>query len=212
MMNTQQAYNLWSSQYDTNKNKTRDLEAAALRQTLKDMQFRNCLEVGCGTGKNTVWLAEKAERVTAVDFSEKMLQKAAEKVPPGATVLFKQADITRPWDFAGGNYDLVSFSLVLEHISDLGHVFNQAASVLEGGGCIYVGELHPFKQYEGTKARFDLEGERHIVECFDHHVSDFVHAAQKSGLNLQRLDEHFDNGERRGVPRILTLLFQKPMP
>jgi ubiquinone/menaquinone biosynthesis C-methylase UbiE len=55
-MSIQKAYDNWSSQYDNNDNKTRDLEARALQETLAGIQFTNCLEIGCGTGKNTAWL------------------------------------------------------------------------------------------------------------------------------------------------------------
>jgi trans-aconitate methyltransferase len=63
-MNVRKAYNTWSSQYDTDENKTRDLEAIALRTTLHTIQLRNCLEIGCGTSKNTEWLISKAHHVT----------------------------------------------------------------------------------------------------------------------------------------------------
>ena len=79
-MNVKEAYNNWASQYDTNLNKTRDLEARSLRSMLMGITFDNCLEIGCGTGKNTVWLVEKAKKVTAVDLSEEMLAKARQKV------------------------------------------------------------------------------------------------------------------------------------
>ncbi|HEY1024796.1 MAG TPA: class I SAM-dependent methyltransferase [Sphingobacteriaceae bacterium] len=59
-MNTQSAYDLWSAQYDTNENKTRDLEGKALREVLSSYSFNNVLEIGCGTGKNTQYLLEKA--------------------------------------------------------------------------------------------------------------------------------------------------------
>jgi len=72
-MNTRQAYNTWASQYDTNENKTRDVEAKALREILANIPFENCLEIGCGTGKNTEWLIQKAEHITAVDLSDEML-------------------------------------------------------------------------------------------------------------------------------------------
>jgi ubiquinone/menaquinone biosynthesis C-methylase UbiE len=81
-MDTKQAYNAWANQYDCNNNKTRDLEAIALRKTLADISFDNVLEVGCGTGKNTIWFIEKAMHVTAIDLSEEMLTKAKEKISP----------------------------------------------------------------------------------------------------------------------------------
>jgi ubiquinone/menaquinone biosynthesis C-methylase UbiE len=75
-MDVKEAYNIWADQYDTNENKTRDLEAISLREALANVQFENCLEVGCGTGKNTEWLITKAKYITAIDLSEKMLEKA----------------------------------------------------------------------------------------------------------------------------------------
>ncbi|MGX5816923.1 class I SAM-dependent methyltransferase [Chitinophaga lutea] len=208
-METRHAYNNWASQYDRNVNRTRDLEGVALREKLSGIRFGRCLEVGCGTGKNTVWLAEKARRVTAVDFSEEMLAVARAKVAR-PEVQFAQADINAPWDFAeAGVYDLVSFSLVLEHIRDLGPVFGKAAAALRSGGYLYIGELHPFKQYAGTKARFDTEEGRHIVECFNHHVSDFTQLPLSYGFSLLDVDEYFDNDDRYTIPRIFTALLQK---
>ncbi|MGB8192464.1 MAG: class I SAM-dependent methyltransferase [Chitinophagaceae bacterium] len=207
-MNTQQAYNTWASQYDTNENKTRDLEAQSLRESLKDISFDRCLEIGCGTGKNTAWLITQAKHVTAVDFSEEMLSKAKEKITAG-NVNFMQADITAEWNFGNGNYDLVTFSLVLEHIEDLNHIFEQAADVLNPGAHVYIGELHPVKQYMGSKARFETAEGLQIVKCFNHHVSDFVHAGKKNGLMIVDIDEYFDDDNREQVPRIITMLMRK---
>jgi ubiquinone/menaquinone biosynthesis C-methylase UbiE len=207
-MNTQQAYNVWASQYDTNDNKTRDLEAQALRETLAGISFDNCLEIGCGTGKNTGWLISKAKSITAVDFSDEMLAKAREKIVD-TKVQFKQADITVDWTFHNGLYDMVTFSLVLEHIEYLDYIFNQVAKSLNPGGHVYIGELHPFKQYAGSKARFDTDNGQHVVQCYTHNVSDFVQSAKKHGLSLVDLDEYFDNNDRTQIPRVLTLLLRK---
>ncbi|HEU4473091.1 MAG TPA: class I SAM-dependent methyltransferase, partial [Flavisolibacter sp.] len=208
-MNTQQAYDSWASQYDTNHNLTRDLEARALRETLSGISFQHCLEIGCGTGKNTVWLAQKAESVTAVDLSEEMLAHARRKLGEGK-VRFQQADITAGWPFEKEQYDLVSFSLVLEHIRDLDDIFAKAAGSLRSGGALYAGELHPFKQYGGSKARFETEHGTQVVECFTHHISEFTGAAMKHGLSLSCLNEYFDDDDREtGIPRILALLFRK---
>lgn len=203
-----EAYDQWAEQYDTNANRTRDMEAQALRTVLADIPFARCLEIGCGTGKNTEWLVQRATHITAVDFSEGMLGKAREKIG-SPCVQFVQADILAPWDFADGPYDLVTFSLVLEHIADLRPIFQKAAQALAAGGHLYVGELHPFKQYAGTKARFATNEGTRTVTCYDHHVSDFLSAAADSGFALVRLGEHFDADDRGTVPRVLTLLLRK---
>ncbi|RXK57514.1 class I SAM-dependent methyltransferase [Lacibacter luteus] len=208
MKSVQQAYNNWAQQYDTNANKTRDLEARSLRETLTPLSFTHCLEIGCGTGKNTVWLRDKAASVTAVDLSEEMLSKAKEKIT-ATHVQFVQADITQPWSFATKQFDLVGFSLVLEHIEQLSPVLKKAADALTTGGHLYISELHPFKQYSGSKARFETEAGTQVVTCFNHHVSDFLDAAKENGLQLLTLNEYFDEDNRTNIPRLLTLLFQK---
>jgi ubiquinone/menaquinone biosynthesis C-methylase UbiE len=207
-MDTRTAYNNWSQQYDTNENKTRDLEAHALRITLHPIDFKNVLEIGCGTGKNTVWLITKAKQVTAVDLSEAMLAKAATKINDEA-VQFIQADITQQWSFAKKGYDLVTFSLVLEHIQNLDHIFGELSNYLHEDSLVYIGELHPFKQYNGSKARFETAEGIQVVTCYDHHISEFVQAAKKHGLIITDINEYFDNDDRGTVPRILTLLLKK---
>jgi ubiquinone/menaquinone biosynthesis C-methylase UbiE len=207
-MDTKQAYNDWAAQYDTNLNKTRDLEARSLRETLGPLSFDSCLEIGCGTGKNTVWLVEKAQQITAVDLSEEMLAKAKGKIASPA-VSFVQADITAGWTFRDREYDLVTFSLVLEHIADPGPIFREVAASLKDGGHVYIGELHPFKQYAGSKARFETAAGTQVVDCFNHHVSDFTELPRRYGLSPVLVNEYFDAGDRSGMPRILTVLLKK---
>jgi len=208
MTDVQQAYNSWAQQYDSNENKTRDLEARSLRETLAPHTFEHCLEIGCGTGKNTVWLFEKAATVTAIDLSDEMLAKAKEKIT-STNVTFVQADITEPWNFATKQFDLVVFSLVLEHIELLQPIMEKAAAALKSGGYLYISELHPFKQYSGSKARFETEAGTQVVTCFNHHITDFTEAANANGLSLVKLAEYFDDDNRNTIPRLLTLLFVK---
>ena len=206
-MDVKESYNNWADQYDTNVNKTRELEALALKERLANIRFENCLEIGCGTGKNTAWLLTKAEDITAVDLSVEMLSKAMAKIQPDK-VSFIQADINQPWAFTNRQFDLITFSLVLEHIKDLDSVFKKASEKIKRGGYVYVGELHPFKQYSGSKARFETEGGEQIVPCFTHNLSDFTQAARKNGFSILDVNEYFDDNNKTLIPRILTMVFQ----
>lgn len=207
-MNVEKAYNSWSTQYDSNENKTRDLEAIALKQILGGKQFKNCLEVGCGTGKNTTWLLTICDHITAIDLSEGMLAIAKEKWASDK-VHFEIVDVTKDWTFAKGVYDLVTFSLMLEHIEDLNAIFQKLAKYTATGSCVYIGELHPFKQYTGSKARFETATGTQVVPCFNHHVTDYTYAATQNGFKLIQIEEQFDDQDRNQIPRILNLLFEK---
>ena len=205
-MNTQQAYNEWASTYDSVLNKTRDLELSAAKEVLAAADFTSVLETGCGTGKNTSWISKKAGYVTAVDFSEGMLQVAREKIKE-SKVHFQQADLTQPWQFDSSS--LIICSLVLEHIQNIDFIFQQASKILADDGCFYVCELHPYKQLEGKRARFEKEGTTIELEYFVHHISDFISAASKNNLHCIRLDEWFDDNNRESTPRLVSFLFQK---
>lgn len=207
-MNVKEAYSNWSEQYDTNVNRTRDLEAVALKTMLAAVQPNSILEVGCGTGKNTSYLTTIAKSVLAVDLTEAMLAKAREKITD-PHVQFVQADIQQDWKFTEDTFDLITFSLVLEHIEHLEPIFEKAAQKLKSGGHIYIGELHPFKQYGGTKARFESEGSTTIVDCFNHNISDFVQGAKKAGLHVDDIQEFFDSENKADIPRILAITFTK---
>jgi len=208
MADIKQAYNTWSKQYDSNENKTRDLEAKALRTVLLNINFETCLEIGCGTGKNTGWLLTKAKEITAVDFSEEMIAKAKEKIDSDRASFFLR-DVTDKWNFMKENFDMITFSLVLEHIEDLTNIFKKASRALSPGGYIYIGELHPFKQYLGTKAKFETEKGLQTLTCFIHNISDFIKSAKQSGFKIENIEEHFDNDDKTNIPRILTMLFRK---
>jgi ubiquinone/menaquinone biosynthesis C-methylase UbiE len=207
-MNTRDAYNNWAIQYDSNKNLTRDLEGITLKTLLEDINYQTCLEIGCGTGKNTSWLMLRGNEVISVDFSEAMLKKAKEKINDDK-VKFIHADILEEWQFVSSKVDLVVFSLILEHIESLVTIFFKVREVVKVGGYVYIGELHPFKQYSGSKARFETASGTQVVTCFTHHLSDFTNAAKEYGLELVQLKEYFDDQDRTQIPRILQLLFRK---
>jgi ubiquinone/menaquinone biosynthesis C-methylase UbiE len=207
-MSVQEAYNEWSATYDSDANLTRDLDAAVTREALDHFHFRSILELGCGTGKNTGFFSQIGERVTAVDFSAGMLKKAREKIE-SHHVLFCAADLARRWPIAAKSVDLVACNLVLEHIEDLAPVFSEASRVLAHGGRLFVDELHPFRQSEGSKARFQSGGATIEVAAFLHHISDFLGAAAEYGLALDQLRERWHAQDSGRLPRLVSLLFTK---
>jgi len=187
-MSIQKAYNEWSETYDSDENLTRDLDQQVTREALANLHFHSILEIGCGTGKNTGFLAQVGTRVHALDFSEGMIKIAREKIKAG-NVRFSLADLTQRWPCEDAYYDLIVCNLVLEHIKELSFMFSEAFRVLQERGKFMINELHPFRQYEGKKARFDKGEGVTEIPAFVHHVSDFVNTASDNGLTLTKLNE-----------------------
>ena len=207
-MSTQHLYNQWSATYDAVENKTRDLEKFACEKVLGEVSFARVLELGGGTGKNTTWLAERADQVFSVDFSEEMQAVARAKVR-NSNVEFRLGDVRSEWTFFDRDVDLITCSLILEHVEDLDLIFKKAGAALSPGGHFYICELHPFKQYEGSKARFETDDGLRVTECFQHHVTDYTDAAIAKSFLIDRIDEWFDDGDRSTTPRLISLLFSK---
>jgi len=205
-MKTKEAYNHWAGTYDTVVNKTRDLEAIAAKKILKNKKFDKILEIGCGTGKNTKWLAAKSRKLTAVDFSEEMLSIAKQKNKL-SHVNFKRADITKPWSFKKVN--LITCSLVLEHIENISFIFRQAFKTLKHEGLFYICELHPFKQLQGSRAKFETDAGLVQLEYFIHHLSEFFQSAKKAGFICQDMQEWFDAKNKNVIPRLCSFVFKK---
>jgi malonyl-CoA O-methyltransferase len=207
-MDIQNAYNEWSDNYDTNQNLTRDLDSSVTRSLLGGLRFDSILEIGSGTGKNTVFLAEIGERVHALDFSAGMIAKARDKVK-AENVRFETADLTKRWPCEDGKYDLILCCLVLEHIKDLSQIFSEASRVLRPDGIFLVNELHPFKQYGGTKARFERADQTIEVDAFVHHISEFIHVAEENGLKLEKFNEYWHEQDAGKPPRLASFIFVK---
>ncbi len=212
-MSIEKAYNSWAAQYDTNANKTRDLDHIATIETLKKLNFNTVLELGCGTGKNTEWLIQQAEQIIGLDFSEKMLEKARQKIT-SSKVQFIKTDLNQKWEIATDYADLITSSLTLEHIKDLSVIFEQAAQKLQEKGKFFICELHPIKQYLGSKAQYDTEQGIQDLEVYIHHTSDYIDAAQKFGFKLLELKEWFDQENETthdfaNIPRLISFVFEK---
>ncbi len=210
-MSIRDAYTNWSATYDSDRNMTRDLDAVVTRQLLAGQQYTTILELGCGTGKNTVYLRQIGERVCALDFSEGMIAAARTKLAAEAAdnVVFAVADLTQPWPIAAQSVDLIACNLVLEHISDLAFVFSEAHRVARTGGRFFVCELHPFKQYQGKQATFQRAEGQTDIPAFVHHLSAFLDAATDAGFVLKQLREWWHEADQGLPPRLASFMFEK---
>lgn len=196
------AYNYWAVTYESDTNPTRDLDAALVREI--DWSGLDVVEIGCGTGKNSAWIAPRCRSLTGLDLSPAMLEHARRTVP-GAH--FVEADLTQPWPLAEASADAVIADLVLEHIGDLRHFYAESYRVLRQGGHLRIAELHPYRQLLGGRAHFLRDGERIDVPAFVHSVAEFANGGIIAGFALSSLDEA--SGPADETPRLLILSFRK---
>lgn len=120
----------------------RRLTAEAVVQPGNDV-----LDVCCGTGDLALAAEGAGGRVTGLDFSERMLDRARRK---SATVSWMQGDVLAlPFPEAG--FDVVTVGFGIRNVEDLEAALREAARVLRPGGrlgCLEItrprGLLRPF--------------------------------------------------------------------
>ena len=208
-MNTKEAYNNWAESYDKVNNSTRTLDEKVVRTLLTDLGSKDIVEVGCGTGKNSVWFSLKGQSLKAFDFSDEMLSIAQKKIAKNNSE-FLLHDITQPWPFDNDCCDLVSINLILEHIENINFIFKEAYRILRANGKLFFCELHPLKQEQGSVARFTdnkTNNEIKLVSYF-HSKNDFYYASKSAGFKSINSQNWYDD-TNKDIPRLLSILLTK---
>ena len=89
---TKDGYDRWSEIYEEDGNPLILLEESHVTRVLGNVAGLSIVDVGCGTGRHAVRLAQIGAKVTGIDFSTGMLARARSK--PGAdAVTFVEHDI-----------------------------------------------------------------------------------------------------------------------
>jgi SAM-dependent methyltransferase len=115
-----------------------------LKQRLGLQPGLDVLEVGCGTGQVTAWLADAVRpgSVTAVDFSPEMLMRAKAR---GTDAQFICLDVCGD-DLGSGRYDVAFCMHVFPHLQKKEEALRRLATALKPGGRLIVLHLMGRKQ------------------------------------------------------------------
>ncbi|MCU0611360.1 MAG: class I SAM-dependent methyltransferase [Candidatus Eisenbacteria bacterium] len=190
LANVRAGYDRWASVYDHDANPLQALEEPRVRAAVGDPCGLVVLDLGCGTGRHALWLAEAGATVTALDFSEGMLAEACKK--PGAdAVRFIAHDLHQPLPFNGDAFNLVVSGLVLEHLRELDGFFSEIHRVLVPDGRAVVSAMHPAMFLRSSQARFTDPDSGELVQpgSVAHPISAFVMAAGRAGFRLESMEE-----------------------
>ena len=192
VLSTRDGYDRWAATYDTMGNWLLELEEPEVDRALGNVNDLDVLDVGAGTGRHALRIAESGARVTAIDFSAEMLAKARQK--PGAEhVRWLEHDVARheALPFGADSFDRVLSALVLEHIpvDELASFFGELGRVARDDGVIVVTAMHPAMFLKGVSANFRDETGEVRPRSYVATLSDYVMGAIQAGLVIVSLAE-----------------------
>ena len=191
MVDVRAGYDRWAEVYDRDGNPLIALDERVVPRLLRtnELEGKRVLELACGTGRHTSRLVKAGARVTALDFSRGMLEKAKARAPEA---VFVEGDLTKPLPFPDASFDLVLCCLALEHVRDLAAVFREVKRVLGSDGAFVASDMHPYMRLRGKQAKFDdpKDGTGVYVDGHLHPISEYVMAALDAGFRIERIEEH----------------------
>jgi SAM-dependent methyltransferase len=193
-----------------------DVEEAALRASVGELDGVDVLHVQCHLGLDAVSMARRGARVTGVDFSPVALRRAAEIATRcGVDVEWVEADSTALPPSLRERFDLAYATMgVLCWIADLGAWMRSVRSTLRPGGRLAVVDLHPLLVMVESRDPFRLDmpyafdGPHEFAEPesyagvrsdgdgrninYAHSLGEVVSAAVSAGFRVDGLEEHLD--------------------
>jgi SAM-dependent methyltransferase len=103
---------------------------------LERLRPGRALDLGCGSGRHAVWLAERGWRVTAVDFAPEALRQARERAAEvGVAVDWIEADLV-DYEPPEGAFDLVLLAYVHVPAHERRAILAKAEAAIDSGGTL----------------------------------------------------------------------------
>jgi SAM-dependent methyltransferase len=98
----------WEEKYKTGERGKEDRPTALVQEAARMMAPGRAIDLACGTGRNSIWLAEQGWDVTAIDGSETAIQLLqARAAGRGVAIRSEVCDLTRPdFTLSDASYEL----------------------------------------------------------------------------------------------------------
>jgi ubiquinone/menaquinone biosynthesis C-methylase UbiE len=132
--------------------------AEAIKASVELSPSMSAVDVGGGTGRLSILLADTVGSVVVTDPSAGMVRVARERIEAaglGDRLRAVQADLTT--DRLDGSYDVAWSSLAFHHVHDLDGLLRSVAALLVDGGRLCVADLDadPDGAFHADKVDFD---------------------------------------------------------
>jgi SAM-dependent methyltransferase len=121
-----------------------NIERPAIEQLIGDVNGARVLDIGCGSGTYSTWLAERGAKVFGLDLSSTMISLARARARErGIELGLCVADISKPLPFGEAVFDLVFTSTALHYVENLENALKDIARAMKPEARLVASALHP---------------------------------------------------------------------
>ena len=187
-VSTREGYALWAQTYEHTVKNDMDLWLLDEIRSVAWPEVERVADLGCGTGRTGVWLAAHGVRhIDGVDLTPEMLEQARAR---GVFASLRTGDVGAT-GLPAAHYDLITTSLVDEHLADLAPLYRESARLARPGAAHVLVGYHPFFIMKtGMPTHFDApSGEPIAIETHVHLLSEHVTCALAAGWQLAEMHE-----------------------
>jgi SAM-dependent methyltransferase len=212
-------YGEWVPTYERTVEDAMDIALLNVLVTPRWQTLTPAADLGCGTGRTGAWLRRNGvNEIDGVDLTPEMLALARSKGIYRRLVEAGVADT----GLEAAAYELVTVSLVDEHLADLRPLYREAWRLARPGGLLVLVGFHPhFIMISGMPTHFtNSAGEPVAIDTHVHLLSEHVTVALAAGWSLAEMKEQVIDDrwlalkpkwERyRGHPIAFAFVWSKP--
>ena len=139
ILDSKSGYDLMADYYNKKSKYWDSFEKDRVLPLLGDLEGKKILDVGAGAGRLSLRLAEKGAEVTALDLSEKILEKIKN------VKIKKIIGDVESTNFPDESFDIVVATFLIVHLKDMKRFFDEAYRVLKPGGLFLVTNINQRK-------------------------------------------------------------------
>lgn len=156
------------------------------------------IEMGCGKGRNSIWLTKQGVRMTAFDFSRVATMEAmkrAKEAGVGENLTLLVHDASEPWPFESNMFDIAIDCFASTDIESFEHrafARDELRRVLKPGGYLFVYTLSTDDEFHKEMIKKQPAGEK----------NSFLHPAGK-------FEKVFDRDELLDFYKDFTLIEER---
>jgi len=185
-----EGYDKWSEKYDRESNPLIALEEPITLDLIGQVKGQQVLDLGCGTGRYCLLLAQGGAKVVGIDPSSGMMEQAKGKITASSQITLHQGRLD-DLHFPDGQFDLVVSALTLSHLPELEPTFREIGRVLKTGGRLVISDVHPYWPVSGHDYTefFDEDGQEYRIPIYPHLLEEYWNLSRRFGLDLEELRE-----------------------